>query len=168
MTTAAVVVASVLLAVGIVIARQIPPKIARVPWAGTGPIRVLVSPHLPGSHFEAVIAAVSEARKLGHVRLRDPERAVVAGQVAGCIAYDVPGSAFAPDHHLAMTHRIDHAGVAVSATIELPTDLRGRTLTRVASHELFHALGYAHCPRTGHRMNPDSEAMGDDLAGLAS
>lgn len=159
---------SVLLAIGIVVARRVPPKIARVPWAGTGPIRVLVSPHLPGSHFEAIIGAVAEARKLGHVRLRDPERSELADQAPGVIAFDVPGQVFAPDRHLAMTHRIDRDGVAVSAAIELPTDLRGRTLARVASHELFHALGFAHCPRTGHRMNPDSEAMGDDLAGLGA
>lgn len=163
----AVAVVSVLLAVGIVVARQVPPKIARVPWAG-GPIRVLVSPHLPGAVYEAAISAVAEARKLGHLRLRDPERGEIAGQALGVIAFDVPGATFAPDHHLAMTHRLDRDGVAVSATIEFPTDLRGRTLTRVASHELFHALGYAHCPRTGHRMNPDSTKIGDDLAGLSA
>jgi hypothetical protein len=163
--TTAVAIASILLAIGIVAARQIPPKIPRVPWAGTGPIRVLVSPHLPGDVFDAVVDAVAEARKLGHVRLRDPER---GDGGTGCITFDVPGQAFAPDHHLALTHRVDRDGVAVVATIEFPTDLRGRQLTRVASHELFHALGYAHCPRTGHRMHPDAAKIGDDLAGMGA
>jgi hypothetical protein len=161
--TTFVAIASILLAIGIVAARQVPPKIPRVLWAGVGPIRVIVSPHLPGAVFDAVGAAVAEARKLGHVRLRDPER---GDGGAGCITFDVPGQAFAPDAHLAMTHRVDRDGVAVSATIEFPTDLRGRQLARVASHELFHALGYAHCPRTGHRMHPDAAKIGDDLAGL--
>lgn len=165
MTTLAIV-ASVLLAAGIVVARQIPPRIPRVPWYGHGPIYVLVSPDLPAMHYASIAAAVREAIALGHTRVRPAERAN-ADRLEGCVVFRIPAQDFRAGDELGRTRRIDRDALAHSAVIELPTDLRGRTLDRVASHELFHALGYAHCGRPGHRMHPDAAKMGDDLAGLS-
>lgn len=150
---------------GILYGHSRPAKVPReARWPSGTAIDVVVTADCTPECFIAVVHAVAIATSLGH-KVGNPRRGAPLSPV-GAIVFDVPGQGFDPMSENGTCLRAVRVGMIGMASIQIPTDLRDRTLRLTVLHELFHALGFGHVARTGHVMHPRSESQGDETSGL--
>jgi len=99
---------------------------------------------------------------IGQIIINEPGRACHQAGRDGFITIEGPDSKFDFDF-LAITHRKSSRDEILSARIQL----RGSSeRSRVLEHEIGHALGWSHCNRRGHIMNPEWSRGGWEDFGL--
>jgi len=98
----------------------------------------------------------------GQIIVNEPGQICHQSGENGFITIEGPDSYFDFDY-LAITHRKSSQDEILSARIVL----RGQNeKTRILEHEIGHALGWSHCNRRGHIMNPEWSRGGWDDDGL--
>jgi len=100
--------------------------------------------------------------EFGQIVVNNPGQICSQSGMDGVITIEGPDAAFDFDY-LAITHRKSSRDEILSARILL----RGQSeKPRILEHEIGHALGWSHCNRRGHIMNPEWSRGGWNDSGL--